>query len=143
MIYRKIFKVKTTGSRKTNNLRPDFIVPKGINYAVHEYNEREGWCILECWCSDNALLNLTEQKKQVDLDLLNQDKNVLAVLTSHPFSPATLGTVSVSGHSAPIEKFDEKKKTVTVNGKTVNYVRKTKEKDTANREMEVYVLDEG
>jgi hypothetical protein len=137
MIHRKIAKVKTKGSRITNDLAPDLAdLTVGINYAVHEYNEKENYCILELWCCDHSL----QEKKatMADLNELCKDPSVLEVLTSHPKSPKTLGVLSMTS----VESVDEVAKEVTVKGKKERFLRK--EKLWAHgKEFDCFVLDEG
>jgi len=145
MIYRRIFKVKTTGSRDTGDLRPaftdDFVEKygRGINYVVHEYNEAEGWCVVECWCCDHPILEPEHRKNMTHLRALDKDPSVVEVLPSHPRSPPILGTLATSRH----ESVDEEKKEITVKGRKGSYIRKEKTFTTLGEEIDLYILDEG
>jgi len=147
LIHRRIFKVKTTGSRAhpENPLRPawtdEFVARhgKGINYVVHEYNEDEGWCIVECWCSDHPCCEPTERKSKADLEALEKDADVLEVLPSHPRSPPILGIVATSVH----ESVDEERKEIVVRGRVGTFKRKIRHFTTAGEEEDLYILDEG
>lgn len=142
VVYRQILKVKTTGSRATRNLRPEISdrLPEGLNYAVHEYNEEEDWCILEAWCSDHPVLPQKHRKNDTHLKKLSGDSAVIASLTSHPLSPPILGRMTTSTH----DSVDETKKEITVHGRKGTYLRKIKEtrKDMGTEE-DIWVLDEG
>jgi len=140
-VHRRIFKVKTVGSRVTGDLRPAIsdTVPRGINYAVHEYNEDEGWCIVECWCSDHPCCEPAERKGRAELEALDGDPDVLEILPSHPNSPPILGRIATTTH----EEVDEEKKEITVRGRKGTYIRKEKVVTTSGEEIDVYILDEG
>jgi len=144
MIYRRILKVKTVGSRNGEvPLQPDLtdfaVKYSGINFAVHEYNEKEGWCVVELWCSDHPVLEAKHQKTDKDLQLVDTEPAVMKVLTEHRLSPKILGVLSTSTH----DSVDEEKKEITVRGRKGNFLRKEKHTTTAGKEQDEYVLDEG
>ncbi|MEM3618230.1 MAG: hypothetical protein QXK47_04050 [Candidatus Bathyarchaeia archaeon] len=122
-VYRKIFKCRTAGSKEKGDLRPEIVgrVPAGINLAVLEYNEAEGWCIVEFYCSDHPLLgNLA--KGLADLEKLKQDPSIIEELTTHPASPKIIGGFAIAEWMH--EQIDEEKKEVVVKGKRYKYVRR-------------------
>lgn len=145
-IHRKIFKVKTQGSRAAGNLRPGWemaeIMP-GVSTVVYEYNEAEGWCICECWVSDHPSKGHPRNKS--DLDSLATNPLVIEVLTSYPLSPPLIGRLAISDNAALLESIDEKEKKIKLKNKAekMSFKRKFKEKDTGGKEHTKYVLDEG
>jgi len=144
-MFRKILKVRTTGSRATHDLRPelsdDFVKKygKGVNFTVLEYNEDENWCVLECWCSNHPCLETAERKEATDLTRLSKDNSVLEVVSTHRLSPKILGTLSTSTH----DSVNEETKEITVKGRKGKFLRKERERGTDGVERDVYVLDEG
>lgn len=144
MIHRKIVKAKTSGSRATRDLQPEFSerLPHGLNYGVLEYNETEGWCIVELWCSDHPVIREDIQKSMSDLEAFAKDSAVLEILQSHPKSPEILGSMGVGGLHSP-KLIDKEKKLVEFEGRTGNYKRKIKRKRSDGLEEDYYVLDEG
>lgn len=152
-IYRRILKVKTVGSRREGNLRPAISdrCPRGINYVVHEYNEDEGWCIIEAWCSDHPILPTEHQKDASHLEELAADPDVIQTIEKHPLSPPVLGRISYGSPASP-KKVDLTAKTITVEvreldgrivEKTVSFKRVEKERTTRGTEYDNYILDEG
>jgi hypothetical protein len=138
-MYRRLLKVRTVGSRAEGNLRPAFsdnFANKyvGINYVVHEYNEREGWCIVEAWCSDHPVLPPEHRKDMRHLEELARDPNVIEVVPSHPLSPPVLGRITVSVPDSVVEATGE----VVVLGRRGKFIRKEKE-----MAQDIYILDEG
>ena len=137
--------MKTTGARKTGDLRPVFTdnfvetYGTGINFVVHEYNEKEGWCIVECWCSDHAVLDIKDQKKDTDLQKIDAHASVIEVLPSYMRSPSVLASIKTIQH----DSVDEAKKEITVHGKKGKFVRKDKKKDHSGKDIDLWVLDEG
>ncbi len=144
-IFRKIYKVKTVGSKQEGNLRPEWsdeissLMP-GISYVVHEYNEAEDWCICECWVSDHPIRN--HQRNMSDLETLATEPCVIEVLPSHSSSPPILGILSLSGGGSP-ESVDLEKKTLVFKGKTMSFKRVEKNRRTDGQEEDLYILDEG
>jgi len=145
MIYRKIFKVRTVGSRETSDLRPEWadempnIMP-GVSFVVHEYDEIEGWCICECWVSDHPIRNVA--RNMSDLEALATEPCVIEVLPSHLLSPPILSILSLSGGHSP-ESVDLKKKTLVFKGKIMAFKRVEKNRRTSGEEEDLYILDEG
>ena len=142
-VYRKLLKVKTAGSRAEGNLRPAFSdeFPNkyaGINYVVHEYNEAEGWCILEAWCSDHPILPPEHQKNISHLNELSRNPHVIEIVEKHPLSPPVLGMFATATH----DSVDEEKKEIVVRGRKGKFIRKEKQMTHAG-EKELYILDEG
>jgi len=138
MIYRKLLKVRVAGSSDKGNLRPaftDYFTEKysGINFVVHEYNEREGWCIVEVWCSDHPVLPPEHRKNMKHLEELAKDPNVIEEVRTHPLSPPIVGRIIVSTPNS----VDEVSNEVVISGNRFKYIRKDKV-----RGMDVYVLDE-
>lgn len=146
-IYRKILKVKTTGNRlKDGNLRPAWEMAKimpGVSTVVYEYNEEEGWCICEVWCSDHD--GRGTKRSKAELDSLASNENVIEVLTSHPSSKAVIGRVTRISDDPTIESVDKVKKEIKHKDKEkkIKYKREHKMKDTGGKEITKYILDEG
>jgi len=137
LIYRKILKVKTIGSKREGNLRPfisDVEKPQGLSYVVYEYNVDEGWCILELYGSDSPLMD--HQIKPVDLDKIAKHDQVLEELKTHRLSPKVIGRFQFALEELDI---DEIEKTVKhkKTGKVGKFIRKEKDRAT-----EFVVLDE-
>jgi hypothetical protein len=164
-VFRKVLKVKTVGSRVTGDLRPAFsddFVEKygcGINYVVHEYNEKEGWCIVEVWCSDHPILPVEHQKNMSHLEEVAKNPHVIETFEKHPLSPPVLGTISYGSPHSP-KKVDLEAKTLTldvtevvpqrgkapivrITEKTVPFKRAEKARGTDGVEFDNYILDEG
>lgn len=146
MITRKILKVKTLGSRKTGDLRPAFSeqTPEGINYSVHEYNESEGWCIVEFWGSDHSILPAKQRINVKKIRRMTGHSSVIAELQSHPSSPLMLAQIGVVLASY---KLDEKKK-IIIDEEDIShpYLRVSKETKRAGRDSEeqkIVIVDEG
>lgn len=143
-IHRKIFKVKTVGSRAEGNLRPAWdmvtIMP-GISSVIHEYNEAEGWCICECWGCDNSKIR-NVARNMADLNSLASNEHVISVESSHALSPTILASISLSGGASP-ESVDREKKELVWKGKTIKYLRIEKNVRTDGKEEELFILDEG
>jgi hypothetical protein len=145
MIHRRIFKVKTVGSRAEGDLRPEFTddfvsrYGTGINYRVLEYNEEEGWCVVECWCCDHPIVEPEHRKNMTHLFALDKDPSVLEVLPSHPKSPPVLACLATSTH----ESVDEEKKEIVVKGRRGSFKRKERHTTTDGTEEDLYILDEG
>ncbi len=136
---RKILKVKTSGSRKTGDLKPSLDLPRGLNMVVHEYNEEEGWCIVEIWGSDHPILSPEERVTPEKINhVLAQ---AIEELATHPLSPRKLG--EIYGNIGSFEVVDEKRKIVRreIDGKEFTYVRT--EKRGRPREENVVIFDEG
>lgn len=137
--------MKTIGSRETLDLRPEWaddmptIMP-GVSFVVHEYNEKKGWCICECWVSDHPISGIP--RNMSDLEALESHESVIEVLTQHPLSPEILGILSLSGGHSP-ESVDLKKKTLVFKGKTMSFKRVEKNRRTDGIEEDLYILDEG
>lgn len=144
MIHRKIVKVNTTGSRATRDLRPEFSerLAHGLNYAVLEYNEAEGWCVVELWCSDHSLLKVADQKGMADLEDFSADSAVIENLTSHPASPPLLASIGFGGLNSP-KVINAKNKVLEFEGRQGNFLRKKKRKRTDGKEEDFYIVDEG
>lgn len=145
MIYRKIFRVRTIGSRQTSNLRPEWAdtmpdLMAGVSFVVHQYNETEDWCICECWGSDHPIRGVA--RNMSDLESLATEPCVIEVLSEHPLSPPTLAVLSLSGGHSP-ESVDLEKKTLVFKGKTMSFKRVEKHRTTAGIEEDHYILDEG
>ena len=140
-IHRKIVKVPTIGSRKTNDLRPIIAdtLEQGVNYSVLEYDEQASTCIVELWCSDHEILKDHERKNKSALDKIKADYK-LEELPSHPKSPLILGSISTT--NIP-ESIDEPQKKVTFKGKSLNFIKKHKITGTHGKELDELVLDEG
>jgi len=138
MIYRKIIKVKTRGDRATATLAPDLPtpLPKGFNYVVHEYNEKENYAVVELWCCDHPALHPSEQKTKRDLEDFCK---VYTILPTHPRSPKVIATLTTFRH----DSVDEERKTIVVNGREGSYKRKVREVLEGGIEVDLYVLDEG
>jgi len=136
-IYRKMFKIKTIGSSKEGNLKPEIVekMPAGINLVVHEYNEAAGWAIVELYCSDHPLLDSKYRKTMADLEKLKNDLSIIESVASHPNSPAILATFHIKTELATA--IDETAKTLTVKGVTAKFVRKT------NDPRRQIIIDEG
>lgn len=165
-VFRKILKVRTTGRRDdpTNPLRPAFSDEfsekyAGVNYVVHEYNEAEGWCIVELWCSDNPILPPEHQKNMSHLEEVAKNPAVIETVVNHPLSPPVLGRISYGSPSSP-KKVDTVAKTITLDmtevvpitnqtpitrtvTKTVPYKRVERVTGTHGLEFDEYILDEG
>lgn len=145
-IYRKILKVKTQGSRAKGNLQPAWemaqIMP-GVSTVVHEYNEKEGWCICEVWCSDHE--GRGTKRSKAELDSLDTHESVIGVLTSHPLSPTIIGRVHRLSSDPTIETVDKENKEIKHKGKEkkIKFKREHKMKDTGGKEITKYILDEG
>jgi len=143
MIYRKILRVKTVGSRKTRNLAPAIMpLPKGFNFTVLEYSPDEKECVVEVWCSDHPILAPEERKTKADLDALFSKSNpaVLDSLSSHPSSPKMIGRIMV--FSEVLEAIDDVTKTATFKGRTGKFIRK-ETMDVHGITKEIIILDEG
>lgn len=140
MIYRKIFKTKTAGSKKTGDLRPIIsdTLPKGFNYAVLEYIA-DGMCIVEVWCSDSSILTADEQKDQRDLAAFSQ--NAEEIIDSHRHSPPVLARIAVA-KTQDLE-VDKTKRTVKFRGKSSPYQHVEKTHTSTGKEEEIYIIDEG
>ena len=145
MIFRKIFKVKTVGSREeTGDLRPAWAddmpnMMPGVSFVVHEYDENEGWCICECWVSDHPIRNIA--RNETDLETLATEPCVIEVLSTHPLSPSILAVLSLSGGDS-LESVDLENKTLVFKGKTMSFKRVEKNRTSAGEEDQ-YILDEG
>jgi len=139
LIYRKILKVKTVGSRETKDLRPDIELPRGLNSLVLEYLP-ENMCIVEIWGSDHPILNTEERYTPEKLNKVVEQ--ALETLDSHPMSPKTLGAITMlkSTIISLGSEIDEETKTIKVRGKTYKFKRK--EFDDRYGE-DRYILDEG
>jgi len=147
-IYRRIFRVRIAGSRTTGDLRPAFAERirdehRGVNLRALEYNEEEGWCVVECWCSDHPILSPEERKTQADLERIDMDPDVIEVLKSHSRSPVKLASIAVSPGSLTLDRVDEEAKTIILSGREVKFLRRERIHDTAGREVDLYILDEG
>ena len=142
MIYRKIFRVRTVGSKQTSDLRPEWAdeMISGVSMVVYEYNYEEGWCVCECWVSDHPIRGTP--RNMDDLEALASDESVIEVLTKHPLSPEILGILSLSGGHSP-ESVDLKKKTLVFKDKIMSFKRVEKHRTTAGLEEDHYILDEG
>lgn len=142
MIFRKIFKVKTVGSRKTGDLRPEWSgnLPPGTSMVVHEYDEAEGWCICECWVSNHP--SRTVPRSMVDLVELAKETCVIEVLPTHPLSPPIIGRLTVA-RNEHVESVNEQAKTLRRKGIEMSFKRKRKRMTTQGVEEEQFVLDEG
>lgn len=142
MIFRKIFKVKTVGSRKQGNLRPEWSenLPPSTSMVVYEYNEAEGWCICECWVSGHPIR--TVPRTMADLNELAKESCVIEVLLSHPLSPIVVGRLSCT-KNIDVTEVDDVKKTLKRKGKPMTFKYTRKKRGTHGREEEQYVLDEG
>lgn len=135
--------VKTAGSRVHGNLRPETAdnLPKGFNMLVLEYLLGDSECVIEVWCSDSEVLAPEERKGKADLDNFCKDK---VTLSGHPKSPLVLGSVSMSHKvKKPKLQVDKDKKTMTVNGKEIGYLKMRESKTTSGEALEEYVVDEG
>lgn len=152
-VYRRKFKCKTAGSRAEANLHPVLsnVIPNGINTVVHSYDEPNGTCIVEAWCSDHEILPAQHRKTEADLQALDGLPCILEVLENDPKNPGVLGTISISEEAAKIglpnpgliTAVDRKNKQITFLGKQHTYVRTDRFKDTKGAEHEQFVLDEG
>lgn len=131
--------MKTTGSRRTGDLQPDIDLPQGINSNTLEYNEQEGWCVLECWCSDHTVMKQEHKKTNVDLEALDSQPCVIEVLKTHNKSPVVIGRILTNVEDG----VDENNKELTVQGKKHKYMLKEKHVTTGGVEENRYVLDEG
>lgn len=141
-IFRKMFKVKTVGSRKQGNLAPEWHerLPPSTSMVCHEYNETEGWCICELWVSDHPIRTVPRNMK--DLNELAKDPCVIEVLHGHPLSPKTLGRLSVD-KNADCTEVDMTAKTLKRHGKSMKFMHTRKKTGTHGKEFEQFVLDEG
>ena len=126
-VYRKIYKCRTVGSKAEGNLRPEIVdrLPTGINCCVLEYNEAEGWAIVEFFCSDHPLLEEKFRKGRDDLERLRTDPSVIETLATHPNSPPVLGGFAIRPELA--EAIDETAGEVMVRGVRAKFVRKSPE----------------
>lgn len=142
MIYRKLFRVKTVGSKQEGDLRPEWSgrLPPSISMVVHEYDYVTQTCVCECWGSDHPIRAVS--RNMSDLEELAKDPCVVEVLDTHPSSPEVIGVLSLSGGHSP-ESVDKAKKKLTFKGKTMSYKRIKKHKTTSGEEEELFILDEG
>lgn len=148
-IHRLILKAKTVGNRlKAGDLRPILsdvipILMPGVNMAVHKYNETDGWCICECWCSDHE--GSGQPRTKTELNSLATHESVIEVLSSHPLSPAIIGRIHRLSSDPTIETVDKVKKEIKHKDKEkkIKFKRKYKMKDTKGKEITKYILDEG
>lgn len=150
-VFRRKFEVETTGSRETGDLRPKLSddCPEGLNYRVHSYDEVAGTCIVEVWCSNHEILPEKHQKNASDLAKLDS-KGYMKKVIPNPNPDKPLGSISIS---APVEnvgkpdkrisKVDRAQKKITVKGKQLGFLKSRKSKDTAGKEIEEFLLDEG
>jgi len=138
LIHRKIFRVKTVGSRETKDLRPDIELPRGINSLVLSYND--GTCIIEVWGSDHPILSV-EDRFTIE-KLRKVEEQAVEVLDAHPLSPRIIGAITMleSVIKQMGSAVDEERKEITVKGKIYKFVRK--EYDDRQGENR-YILDEG
>lgn len=158
MIYRKIYRCETVGSRATKNLRPKLSdeTPQGINYRVLEYDEKKNTCILEAWCSDHEILKPEHRKNMADLNQLSSRPYMLETVEKHAKSPKILGCLSVTetltgpqGQGLPkiaqpnLGKINPEAKTIEWKSQLHSYIRRHEGTDTVGRKILDYVLDEG
>jgi len=141
-IFRKMFKVKTVGSRKQGNLAPEWHrrLPPSTSMVCHEYNEEEGWCICELWVSDHPIR--TVPRTMADLNNMAKDPCVLEVVRHHHLSPKIVGRLGCVKNS-DVTDINEKDKTLKRKGKPMNFKYKREKTGTHGKKEEQYVLDEG
>ena len=140
-MFRKILKVKTTGSRDTGDLRPAFTdIPQGLNYQVYEYNEKEGWCIVEIYGFDHPVLEPHKKFTPAKQTKVLIDSAVIEELPTHPLSPKVLARLT-----APVGSFepDEKRKVVKREGKEYPYMKIEDTLDGHGFKIKQVVFDEG
>lgn len=148
MIYRRTFEMETRGSRKIGDLRPKLSdeLPQGLNLRVHSYNETEGTCVVEVWCSNHEILPIEHRKNLEDLKQLDSLSFTRKVLEKSPRSDLKF-SLSVSKYvdeSSSVKDVDAKNKTLTFREKkNLQWIRSKKSKDTAGRNIEEFILDEG
>jgi len=93
-VYKRTFRVRTTGSKAQGNLRPDLDdLPKGLNMSVLEYTADERECTVILWCSDHAVLKTEDRGDLAKIDAYATAKGL--VTTTHPLEPAIVGTIAV------------------------------------------------
>jgi len=151
VVYRKTFEVETTGSRKSRNLRPKISddLPQGFNYRVHSYDEVNGTCVVEVWCSDHEILPPHHRKNAADLAKFGTHQHIKKVVPS-PKQNEVIGCISISDlvenigkPEKRIENVDRECKKLKVKGLEMAFLRSHKSRDTIGREIEEFVLDEG
>lgn len=141
-IFRKMFKVKTVGSRKHGNLAPEWHerLPPSTSMVCHEYNEKEGWCICELWVSDHPIR--TVPRTMADLNQMANDPCVIEVVHDHHLSPKILGRLSCD-ITSDVTDVDGKLKTLKRKGKPMKFKYKREKTGTHGKKVKQYVLDEG
>jgi len=154
-IHKKLFKVKTIGTREEGNLKPilaDYL-PKGIHLASLQYNEAEKWAIVLCWCSDHELLPASERHRESDLIALASQPSIIEVLPDdHPLMPKkpftsislseTIKTPFKDEKLPPPLPSNEATKTVRYKNREWKYLRKRQYTDTDGRTVQEYILEE-
>ena len=140
-MFRKLLKVKTIGSIETGDLKPKIssFMPPGVNYAVYEYDEKEGWCILELVGSEHPILGT----KQITPEKIQQVVNHSAVIQeikSHPLSPPKLRELVVN--RTKFDSVDKTRKLATKKGVSFSFKRIEK-RHFRGEEVEQIVFDEG
>ena len=98
MITRQILVVKTLGSRKTKDLRPDMVLERGLNMTVLEYLVDDSEAVMEIWGSDHPVFAKEEQISGANdpkMTKMRNQKSVVKALTTHPKSPQKIGNISL------------------------------------------------
>jgi len=141
-ISRRILRVKTAGSRENGDLRPALVddLPRGINLVVHEYNEAEGWCVIEIWGSDHPILRPEERSTTGKINSVVTHESVVEELATHPLSPPKLAEITGVVGSM---KVDERRKVVIKEGKEYPYIRVEKRQIHDPKGEDIIIFDEG
>jgi len=135
---RKILRVKTTGSKRGGDLAPAIELPRGLNMTVLEYDESEGWCVIEVWGSDHPVLSVEERATPEKIrSVVNQ---AIEVLPFHPLSPRLLGQVYGEVGEYKVDR-ETKHARREMDGKVFTFLRV--ERRGFPREDEIVIFDEG
>jgi len=140
---KKIVRLKTIGSRKTPDdpLRPDIdlieLFGQGVNLRVLEYDEEAKECVAVLFAFDD--FQTGQKRTEGLLEKVKTHESFIEELSSHPKMPEKLASIGVTEGRAKYLGGNK----VEVEGKTLTFLREEKRRDTAGREVRIFILDEG